>query len=558
MDAFLKRIRIEERPDDAAGAGEKPAKKPKIYHRKSRWDDPAFEAELKAMEVDLSKCRIDEAYVIPRNAMHITQYNKLKRILTTDPKPRYNPETKQLVKNPWPMYREVGAQLYIPRVFGLRAFGKPDNIKISNTTMPDFPASRLSLIDAERAKREFRVDQVEAVGTMLETYDKMKEDYGFCSGVFTIRTGGGKTACAFTIAAHFKMRTLVAVPSAKLFPQFKEDCRKVLGDSVRIGELRTSEKRNWKGLEDDPHIVLTTYVSLATIDFEEALAKIHAKKPGYDGTCARISSYGLVIVDEAHKTLTPQSAMMYTKFHGNVLALTATPERSSDECGIYAEDLVGPVGFYERMDVADTRWGGAEIEIVPLALPKPINDAPVGGKRRMEGIYQQIIHSKLRNKWLVGEWARCVREEKRHIVCLYLRTKHMEIMRDMLKAAGLQVGVIHGKATPEEIEEAYRSRIILAEISMGAQALNVPRLDMLTMLSGGSWNDETFWTQAIGRIFRDIGDKSKLKPKIVLYSDVSVDGFLDRQVHRAVDRIRKLSAKDGFNVTTLPRVDLGG
>lgn len=172
----------------------------------------------------------------------------------------------------------------------------------------------------------------------------------------------------------------------------------------------------------------------------------------------------------------------------------------------------------------------------------------------MENIYQQIIHSKARNRWLVGEWARCVREEKRHIVCLYLRTRHMEIMRDQLRAAGMQVGVIHGAASPEEIEEAYRSRIILAEISMGAQALNVPRLDMLTLLSGGSWNDETFWTQAIGRIFRDIGDKNKLKPKIVFYSDVTTDGFLERQVYRAIDKIKKLSKKDGFELETRPKV----
>jgi superfamily II DNA or RNA helicase len=527
--------------DDAADAAS--SKKPKRRNGRPVFSqNPWLHSEyhelaavLRADNALLDRCVLDSAFRIPTKGVPTTVLNMLKRVLTTNPKLTYNPVTGKMENKPWKMYNdEVRDVIAIPRRVGVDLFGRPPPRVDVSTAAPltEIPNLVLPLLNKEAAAEMFKVDQETAVACTVEQLDTMRESYGFGAGVFCIPTGNGKTCCAWALVAHYKMRTLFVVPNIKLMPQFVEEARKFLGPDVVVETMHTSQKSKRKAEKNmGVHIVITTFASAATIPYD-------------------MTGFGMVVVDEGHETMSPQNFHMFLAFRASVVVvLTATPERSND-CGCYLEWAAGDMCYYEEVDVAESQWGGIDVRKIPFVYPSkaPIKERykSYGGRSvlDMEGLTQQIVHRKDRNEVVCGIIAEKVREG-RHILIVCTRIAHLEVMQGLLVRAGVDVGIMIGAhsdgspPTKEEDEHGFKCRVLLAQIRMAHRALNIPRLNCVGFLCGGAWNNLTFWTQLVGRVFRSV--EGKMRPEILLFSDESNDGKLSTQVDKAIKTIRKLS-----------------
>ena len=155
----------------------------------------------------------------------------------------------------------------------------------------------------------------------------------------------------------------------------------------------------------------------------------------------------------------------------------------------------------------------------------------------------------------------------RRILVMGTRIEHMEYMHRELHRCGVDAGIIVGthsdgsKLSVDDQNEQKTKCILIASIAIVSKALNIPELDTLVVLSGGSYVNDTFWAQAVGRITRD--HATKKAPELVLIRDAyecklqpTEDGALAGCVDAACRTLRKRSP-NGFMFSTTP-VDVGG
>ena len=493
-------------------------------------------------EVIRKNARLTTAYFIPQQLLASLGIRVgLCNVLTAKPKSKMfqGRETRK----PWPMFFERGDWLAIPRQFGVRIFGVPDSV----ATNPGLPVSltpQRPLFNAETCIEHKGINQ-EAAVTHVETYlRETAASDGFASCLFCISPGFGKTCCSAHIIARLGCKALFVVPNEHPFmKQVADEMAAFLGPTVRVGKMVTSEKRRWD--IEDKDIVITTSKSVSTI--------------GYD-----LSSFGLIVVDEAHETATPMYSQMYYRFGARyVLLLTATPERAADHCGGYLQYLGGPVVWNEQRDITKLRWGGVNVTVYDVTYQHPIKEALLAsGEPYWEGMTRQIIAKPTRNKWLLEQVIVPRHKSGRRILIIGTRIEHMEMIHEELNAKyHIPTGIIVGKhsdgrkVTAEDRDRAQKQPILVASVAIVSKALNIPQLDTLLVLSGGCYVNDTFWCQCVGRITRE--HKEKQDPELILVRDKypskvdpTSDGVFASCVDAACSTLRKRSSK-GFRFETI-------
>jgi len=478
-------------------------------------------------------------YRIPLNTLSKNLLTQLKGFLTTEPKRVMR--GKVLVHKPWAMYVLTAYDIHIPRGIGVHLFSLDDPPPKRTVPLVEprvvYPTPTRPLLNAAAAEAMHKTDQETAVDNLVSHLHTMVDTYGFGTATFCLPTGHGKTCCALHLIARLGKRALFVVPSMDpCCQQFKDEVERFLGPSVTVGSMHTSNKKAWID-HDTADCVVTTMASLSQCDYD-------------------MSGFGLVIVDEAHESVTRARSALYLKLSSTfVVALTATPERHSDHCGAYIEWLCGPVVLYKSIDVAGNRWGGLTVRIVPIQGVCFQESKNKQGDVNDAALINKVMMSRERNRAIRDYINALVNEEDRHVVCLSPRTWHIETITSLLERSGTDAGMLVGQRldgsnpTASERDDAKTKRVLVANVSMGSRALNVPRLDTLCYITGGCWNNETFWTQAIGRVLRDKEDKNK--PVVVLFVDETNGGYLERQVNRAVATLKRIGG-DGTHVEHAP------
>ena len=486
---------------------------------------------------------LSTAYFVPiRLLVHLAIRTKLYDVLTARPKSKKFQGKETRV--PWPLYHERGDWVAVPRQFGVQVFGLPKQIQLSDGLPVNLTCTR-PLFNAETCKRSKGIDQETAVAAVEAYMRREAQEKGFASCIFAISPGYGKTCCSAHIIQRLGRRALFIVPNEHPFlKQVADEMRNFLGDSVRVGKLVTSDKRNWD--IEDKDIVIATAKSAATIRYD-------------------LTSFGTVVVDEGHEMATSMYSQMFFRFNARfVLVLTATPERAADHCGGYLQWLAGPVVWHEKRDVSKIRWGGVGVTIYNVRYrDHPIKEVLLkSGEPYWEGMTRQIIAKHCRNRFMLEQVIVPRHRAGRRILILGTRVEHMEhIHRELNTRYNIETGIIVGahtdgrKVTGDMRAAAQKMPILVATTSIVCKALNIPKLDTLVILSGGSFCNATFWEQCSGRVTRDCDDKQK--PEIVLIRDCylskvrpGTDGVFAACVDGACHTLRKLSS-EGYSFETI-------
>ena len=199
-----------------------------------------------------------KGYTISKKDLTAKQIDFIKTELFAKP---YNPGAPVNTATGFKVYRESVNKYYLPRCFGEKHFGPPQEIKISNgdDVYLDFNG-------------QLRENQEVPVNTYL---DMVKKTQGGC-GLLDLPCGFGKTSLSLYILSKLKKKTLVLVHKEFLFNQWIERIQQFLPEA-RIGKIQgpTIDIEN-------KDIVLGMIQSISMKDYDLSV----------------FSSFGFTIIDE--------------------------------------------------------------------------------------------------------------------------------------------------------------------------------------------------------------------------------------------------------------------
>lgn len=300
-------------------------------------------------------------------------------------------------------------------------------------------------------------------------------------------TGSGKTAAAMRAAAEVRHSTLVLVPTVDLARQWVGEGLRFLG--VEPGNATAGR---WPGVSPSP---LASRPAMVVATPETA-----AKYPD------KLQSFGLLVVDEAHRFLTDARVRLIGSIPARYrLALTATAP--SDHRRDVLRLLFGPPGYRFGVD----RGLAAGVLVSPRYEQVRTGFAfDYGGADDWPALQDAIVASDGRN----AQIADLVAERCSGAVSLVLsgRLAHLEILRGLLEARGRRVAILSGAVPKAERERALvlartgEIDVLLAS-TVADEGIDLPALGSLVLAFPS--RSEPRLLQRIGRVLRPAPGKSR-------------------------------------------------
>jgi len=402
---------------------------------------------------------------------NLEEIEKIKVNLTV--KPQGPPQFVKDVES-FPVFQETDNHLIIPRYYAQDKLGiemKFKKSKIDTNSKFKFHGSL----------RELQQN------IMNEVLPKIKKTRG---GMVSLPCGFGKTVCALYLASKLKKKTLVIVHKTFLLNQWKERIEQFT--DAKVGQIR-QDKIEIEGC----NIVIGMLQSISKEKYKKEL----------------FSNFGFVIFDEAHhapsKYFSRSLPIISTKY---MLALSATPKRA-DKLERIINWYFGPM-LYKITDtrdisvlvkmynyhVDDKKFKEAKMPYgkININLPKTIN---------------WLTELTKRNDFIVNIIKDLVLEEGRQILLLSDRVNHLEKIKELLDNKNIIDNDFYiGKMKQAQLDISSKKQIILGTYSMASEALDIPSLNTLIMVTSRR-NIE----QSVGRILRK--PDNEIQPIIIDFND---------------------------------------
>lgn len=334
----------------------------------------------------------------------------------------------------------------------------------------------------------------------------MLRAYG--SGVLNLGCGYGKTVVALYYAAGLKRRTLVVVNQINLISQWTGEISTHLGMGAdRVGTVRGGK---WDYKKD---------IVVASI---HTLCRTPAPSDFFE-------QFGLVIFDECHHLSAPMFKELAYRFGGERVGLSATPAREDGLEQVFLNHL-GPVVYSKT-----------EQELVPRVIfARTAIDPKFAERREVCDSIGQINHRRLcaelgadaARDALCKAWIQVLRDAGHHVLCLSHSVEHVERLAGEIPDCGLAAGSV---AAEERAKQIAAHQVSVATLDIAAEALNVPSLSALVVLTPfGAKLHGNVLQQALGRIQRRHPDKKHPVAVFIDDHEVGMCRGLLNQVRRVL------------------------
>jgi superfamily II DNA or RNA helicase len=434
-----------------------------------------------------------EGYLIPKINKFMSQIEIAKKELTVEP---YNP--CHFIKNTIPVhfsvYQENNDFISVPKFYGLKKFGVPDQNK-------EIKGEKIKF----NFKGKLRPTQTEIVNKVLP---HLKKNDG---GVLCLPCAAGKTVLALYLAAQFKVKTLVIVHKTFLLNQWKERAEEFTDASIGIIQ---QNKIDIEG----KNIVIGMLQSIA--------------KDKYDSDIFR--NFGLVIFDEAHHAPSEYFSRVLPIIASKItIGLSATPKRADKTEKIlywYFGDIMYKSEVEENdkvlvniinYDIEHDKFKEFLMYTGDVNRPKTINKITSIGRR---------------NKFIIDTIEEVLQEPERKILVLSDRLEHLKLLKKRLEekeitSTDFYIGGMKQKA----LDNAKNAQVIFASYGMAAEGLDIPELNTLFMVTSRKEVQ-----QAVGRVVRKIDPN--IRPTIYDFTD-QLPSFINQGRHR-----KRLYRKMGFEI----------
>lgn len=283
------------------------------------------------------------------------------------------------------------------------------------------------------------------------------------------------TVCSLYLASLLKRKTLVVVHKSFLLNQWKERIEQFTDATVGMIRQDKIEIENC-------NIVIGMLQSLIIDNkYNKSLFK----------------HFGLVIFDEAHhapsECFSRALPIISTEY---MLALSATPKRS-DKLEKVIHWYFGPMLY----QITDSRKINVLVKKYNYHISnKNFKEAmlPFGKDVNLPKTINRLCSLDKRNQFIVSLIEEIIIEDGRKLLILSDRITHLEELKKLLDNNQILDNDFYiGKMKQKKLDEASKAQIILGSYSMASEALDIPELNTLLMVTSRR-NIE----QSVGRILR--------------------------------------------------------
>ena len=439
-----------------------------------------------------------KGYYIKKKSIEKNTIDKITKDLLVDGASFY--EKKLNINKKFSVYTENEKYFIIPKYYGLKTFGKPTKNK-------EKKGSAIKI----KFKGNIRKNQKPIVDI---TINHLNHKDG---GVLCLGCGFGKTVIALYIATVLKLKTLVIVHKTFLLNQWVERIKQFTNASIGIIQQ--------KKVDTDKDIVIGMLQSISKDKYNSSIFK----------------QFGLVIFDEAHHAPSQYfSKALPIISCKKTLALTATPKRADRLEKVlfwYFGDII-----YKSEKKKNTK---VNVKMINYDLNhknfKEYRLTTTGEINRSKTI-TKITEIKERNNFILSTIVKINKDSKKKILVLSDRINHLETIGNMLDNYNIDYGYYIGKMKQTKLDESAKKKVILASYSMASEALDIPTLNTLLMVTPRSSVE-----QSVGRILRK--NNYVIEPLIIDIVDC-LKSFKRQSLIR-----KRLYRKMKFNIEEISYID---
>jgi superfamily II DNA or RNA helicase len=326
-------------------------------------------------------------------------------------------------------------------------------------------------------------------------------NHRFVLGDFTVTHN---TSISLYIIVELGVKALIIVNKEFLMDQWKERIQQFLPDA-KIGILRQ------KKIDiENKDIVIAMLQSVAMCKYDSSI---------YD-------SFGITFYDEVHcvpsKIFSKALRKINTKYH---FGLSATPNRADGMTKV-TNLYIGPIIY--KVDTSKSKKNPKNLHVFTIAfnkLPESKHYKSLSNYRGKPDVVKMIsnLTECPKRLALISMILRYfIITDKRHILVLSDRIQYLNNIENKIKLdlqeSGLQlpfkIGYYIGGMKEKERKESEKADLILASYSMAKEAMDIPILDTLLMVTSKS-NIE----QSIGRIQRQTVYPDERPPLVIDFVD---------------------------------------
>ena len=358
------------------------------------------------------------------------------------------------------IYRESPNKIYIPRFFGINAYGEPDEVRIPTGDPID--------ITFKGSLRDYQ-------NNVVEIYKKSLGINGG-GGLLEIPCGRGKTVIALNIISQLKVKTLVIVHKGFLLNQWVERIEQFL-PQARVGKIQG------KVIDiEDKDIVVGMLQSLSMKEYPSDM----------------FSSFGLTIVDECHHISSEVFSRSLQRIVTRcMLGLSATMQRKDGLTRVF-KMFIGEIIYKEKRETddnvlvktvnyvtSDSEFNETVYDYRGSPAYSTMISKLCNYNHRSEFILKVIVGEMLEKP---GQQLMILAQNKSLLIYLHEAIEHRNIAT---------VGYYVGGMKDADLKTSESKEIIIATYAMAAEALDIKTLTTLFLIT-----PRTDVTQAVGRILR--------------------------------------------------------
>jgi len=393
-----------------------------------------------------------KGYTIFKSGYPENVLNDIKKELTVRPKTTQSYETKE-----YPIYRESGTKLYLPRYYGVDKLGNMENKLIKGNT-----------IDIE-----FKGDLFDYQHNIINKYISHVGESG--GGLLDVEPGKGKTVMALNIISKLKKKTLVIVHKTFLMNQWLERINMFL-PNAKVGKIQGDVIDI-----EDKDIVLGMLQSLSNKEYDPKL---------WD-------QFGLCVFDECHHL----SAEVFSNIMIQVvcnynLGLSGTMERKDGLSKVF-HHFIGPVIHKEKTDTVCN----VLVKAIKINNEEIFDDVKTDA--RGNPLYTLMINKlnyEKRNNFIVTIIENELKQNNNQQIMILSQTKAiLDILYEKIKLINIDVGFYIGGMKEAQLKENESKKIILGTYAMASEGLDIKTLTTLIMAT-----PKSDVCQSVGRILRTV------------------------------------------------------
>ena len=396
-----------------------------------------------------------KGYVIYKECLDIKEQRVIKDELNVRP---YIP--KAPVQAPtYPVYRESTQKIYLPRYYGLKNYGEPDEFRLP-------PGDAIQLTFAG-ALRDYQLH-------IVDVYKKSAKSVG--GGLLEIPCGRGKTVIALKIIAELGKKTLVIVHKGFLLNQWIERIAEFL-PQAKVGRIQ-GQMIDIEGKD----IVIGMLQSLSMKEYPESL----------------FSSFGLTIVDECHHISSEVFCRSLQKIMTcYTLGLSATMQRKDGLTKVF-KMFLGDIVYSEERESTD--------QVLVKAIQFVTADATFNemcydyrGNPAYSTMISKLCAFNARSEFILQVIQKELAIAPDQQVMILAHNKNLlTYLHDAIGHRQIaSVGYYVGGMKDADLKKSEGCKIIVATYAMASEALDIKTLTTLVLAT-----PKTDIIQAVGRILR--------------------------------------------------------